>query len=66
MDGYNEAAKINNRMGKILAKNPITTKNVREWLRLARTVKTHCILLENQAKRELELASLDLRNRKAS
>jgi hypothetical protein len=47
MLGYEEAAKIDQAIGDLLEKEPISVDNWQEWLRFIRTVQTSLDLLNH-------------------
>lgn len=46
MNGYTEARKVEDSIGKIMKEHPADGGNSMEWLRFLRTVKVTCQLLE--------------------
>lgn len=50
MNGYNEAAKIDELIEQLFEDNSITSDNALDWLRFIRTIKTGLDILEETAK----------------
>jgi hypothetical protein len=49
MKGYEEAEKIDLQINELLDREPMTEENALEWLKLARTIKTTCEVLQEVA-----------------